>query len=183
MSADANAQDMEPVELTLDEAAENTQGPVPVPPPVPKQQPSQPTPTPSPADANGLEQSAEEQQEHEPVPVPPPDPKPKPVDTTPIQLVEADTQKTSKRKAFGSAARAGFEHKTDFQRDLNLTGQGATRCRVFHSRLSDAPLAHMESVINEWLDENEIEVKFVTQTIGTMEGKRTEENLLVVVWY
>ncbi len=168
MSADPHAQDMEPVELTLDEQAENTDGPVPVPPPAP---------------TNGQAQPAEKQQEHEPVPVPPPAPKPKPVDATPIQLVEADAQKTSKRKAFGSAARAGFEHKTDFQRDLNLTGEGATRCRLFHSRLSDAPLAHMESVINEWLDENEIEVKFVTQTIGTLEGKRTEQNLLVVVWY
>jgi len=37
--------------------------------------------------------------------------------------------------------------------------------------------------INEWLDENEVEIKFIGQVVGTMEGKTPEPNLIVTIWY
>ena len=41
----------------------------------------------------------------------------------------------------------------------------------------------MQRQINEWLDSDEIEVKQVGHLIGTMEGKRPEPNLRVMIWY
>jgi len=64
-----------------------------------------------------------------------------------------------------------------------VTGQGATRCRIFHSKIAAAPLENMEQAINEWLDSEKIEVKNVGHVIGTMEGKRPEPNVIVMVWY
>jgi hypothetical protein len=64
------------------------------------------------------------------------------------------------------------------------TGQGAVRVRSFHGRLSDEGMAFMDEKINDWLDAHpEIEVKIVTTTIGTFEGKIREPALVVNVWY
>lgn len=134
----------------------------------------------------------------EPVPVPVPsntksgEPQPqkvelpcrKEVSDQKISLVDNfDESAPTKRKAFGSAAAMADGHKQGFKRQLNNNGTGATRCRVFHSKIQENPLQHMETVINDWIDEEGVEVKHATQCIGTMEGKRSESNLLVMVWY
>ncbi len=131
----------------------------------------QPVPVPPPIPAEG------EDDEPQPVPVLAPEPEP-----DPIALVENfDEAAPTKRKAFGAGKTS--QHKEDFQRGMNLTGTGATRCRLFTSKIGLGPLTHMEEVINEWLDSESIEVKHVGHVIGTMEGKRAEDNVLVLVWY
>ena len=72
---------------------------------------------------------------------------------------------------------------TEFRRPLNVTGQGATRCRIFHSKLSAASLDSMQDQINEWIDGDEIEVKQVGHNIGILQGKINEENIFVTIWY
>jgi len=89
----------------------------------------------------------------------------------------------SSLRAFDSGSALGSTVAKKFTRPLNLTGQGATRCRVFHSKIAVASLEFMEGQINEWLDKEKIEVKAVGHVIGTMEGKRPEPNVVVVVWY
>jgi hypothetical protein len=88
-------------------------------------------------------------------------------------------------RAIGAAARGGGPNigKSAYKRTLNLTGQGATRCRVFRTRIAAAALEHMEGQINDWLDGENIEVKQVGHMIGTMEGKTPEPNVIVMVWY
>ncbi|MFP4053595.1 MAG: hypothetical protein ACLFV7_07010 [Phycisphaerae bacterium] len=86
-------------------------------------------------------------------------------------------------KAFGAAAAGGVSHKKDFKRPMNLDGRGATRCRVFHAKIADSSLLHMETTINEWADAEGVEVKHVGHLVGTMTGKKAEDNVIVVVWY
>ena len=86
-------------------------------------------------------------------------------------------------RAFGASAAGQVEHKEQFQRQLNLTGQGATRCRVFHSKVALNSLEFMENQINEWIDSDQIEIKHVGHLIGTLQGKTPEPNLIVMVWY
>jgi len=83
-------------------------------------------------------------------------------------------------KAIGAAESVVATH---FTRPLNANGAGATRFRIFHSKISIAPLENLEHSINQWIDGSKIEVKHVGHLIGTMEGKRPEPNLLVMVWY
>jgi hypothetical protein len=135
----------------------------------------QPVPVPPPGDGP------------QPVPVPPP--KPKSIeDDEPIALVDMDETVTAseakgmKKRVAGAAAR-GLTHKVDFKREMNLTGKGATRVRLFYSKIADGPLLHMESMINDWIDVEGIEVKHVGQVIGTLEGKRAEPNLIITIWY
>ena len=130
-----------------------------------------------------------------PVPVPAPpmpgEPKPSKVEFAhreklkedKISVVdEIDPSAPKKSKPFGAAA-MDDGHKKEFNRPLNNNGVGATRCRVFHSKIQENPLLHMETMINDWIDESDIEVKHIGQSIGIMEGKRSEPNLLVTVWY
>ena len=66
---------------------------------------------------------------------------------------------------------------------MNVTGAGSTRCRLFTSKVSTTSLMAMETAINEWLDRENVEIKHVTQTIGIMQDKVKEENMIVYVWY
>ena len=71
-----------------------------------------------------------------------------------------------------------------YGRKLNKTGQGATRVRIFHTKMNDGASAYMSTLINEWLDESpKIEVKFVETTVGVWEGKHAEPNLILTIWY
>ena len=119
-------------------------------------------------------------------PAPPPPPKAKAPDDEPISLAdvaeaESGVSKIKIGRTLGDAAKKAV--KTEYKRKLNLTGQGATRCRIFHSKIALAPLENMEKHINEWLDREEIEIKHVTDVVGVLEGKVAEPNLIVMVWY
>ena len=101
--------------------------------------------------------------------------------------IEADTNAAAggaSVRAFGASRGPGLNlNKSAFKRALNVTGQGATRCRMFHARMAAAALEHMESQINQWLDSENIEIKHVGQVIGVLEGKSPEPNFFVMVWY
>jgi hypothetical protein len=116
------------------------------------------------------------------VPQPPAPPKPADSDE-PISLVEETPgTATSKIRAITGAGLGPSVH--NYKRQPNATGHGAIRVRSFHGRLSEEGLDFLDSKINEWLDQHpEIEVKFVTTTIGVFEGKIREQALVVNVWY
>ncbi len=118
----------------------------------------------------------------QPVPVPVPSPVPKEDAFEAISLVdETDVDSDARMTAAGQANVSA--RKTDFKREMNITGNGATRCRVFNSRIAIAPLQSMENTINDWIDENGIEVKQISQTVATLEGKHAETNFFITVWY
>jgi len=104
----------------------------------------------------------------------------------PLTLVESEDDEDSgmsKIKIGGALGSATAHEKREYKRPLNCDGSGATRVRIFHSKIADAPLRHMESTINEWIDETEVEVKHVGHMVGTLEGKIAEPNMFVLVWY
>ncbi len=107
----------------------------------------------------------------------------KPANLEPISLIEESAAPTqSKIKAFSSATGHGVSHA--WKRQPTIAGHGAIRVRSFHGRLSDEGMEFMDNKINEWIDEHpDVEVKFVTTTIGTYEGKIREQALIVNVWY
>lgn len=116
----------------------------------------------------------------EPIKLGPAPIRPQPEEEETIGLVESDgTAKVKQARGLTEQITANVE----FNRPLNVTGQGATRCRVFHSKIAVASLEVLQHQINEWLDSEEVEVKNVSQTIGTMQGKIKEENLIVTIWY
>lgn len=81
-------------------------------------------------------------------------------------------------------ATAGSWDDSKFRRPLRPDKVGATRCRVFHCKLSEGALEFMLNQINEWLDGNDqIVVKSMNSTIGPFEGKHTEQHLMVTVFY
>lgn len=103
----------------------------------------------------------------------------------PIGLVDeepaAAIDSAKKIKAFGVA---GAVKTHDWKRKANCSGAGACRVRSFHGRLSDQGLGFMDDQINEWLDSHpEVEVKFVTSSVGQYEGKIREPALVLNLWY
>lgn len=84
----------------------------------------------------------------------------------------------------GTLGMAGGWDDTRYSRALDPRSFGACRCRTFHSKLSEAAIEFMNNQINEWIDSNQnIVVKFATSTIGPFEGKHTEPNLILTVFY
>lgn len=101
----------------------------------------------------------------------------------PITLVdEGEGHGLGQLKTFGAAGQ-GTAKKEDFKRPLNVDQTGATRCRIFRTKMSVASIEALQQTINEWIDNLEIDVKHVSQTIGTIQGKTAEENLIITVWY
>ena len=98
-------------------------------------------------------------------------------------LLAGDASRTSSVRALGAGGLGKGMKGTQFKRSLNLTGQGATRCRIFRTRVAVAPLEFMVNQINEWLDSEQIEIKHVSEVVGVMEGKTPEPNLILMVWY
>ena len=83
--------------------------------------------------------------------------------------------------AFGAEA---HRQQHQWKRQLIKTGTGACRVRSFHGKYSEQGLEYLDNAINEWLDNHpEIEVKFVTSTVMTFEGKIREPALVLNVWY
>ena len=107
-----------------------------------------------------------------------------------LDLVDLETDQASgprtQIKAFGKGARASareLRHDEALKRPLNVTGQGATRTRTFHSKLNDAALALMDQAINEWVDSSGIEIKCASSCSGIFEGKKPEPHILVTICY
>ena len=107
------------------------------------------------------------------------------IELDPIELIDeppVEAPPLSKKiKAFGVDS---DRHQHEFKRKLNQNGQGATRVRSFHGKYSEQGLEYLDNAINEWLDNHpEVEVKFVTSTVMTFEGKIREPALVLNVWY
>ena len=112
------------------------------------------------------------------------------VEEAEVQAATDDDKPEAKPKIKAFGEDSVFGHVVDhdeskYQRPLTNTGRSAVRCRTFHTKLTDAALSYMDSVINEWIDKNpQIEAKFASSTIGMFEGKqRQEPNLIVTVFY
>lgn len=81
-------------------------------------------------------------------------------------------------------ATAGAWDDSKFRRPLRPDKPGASRCRVFHCKLSEGALDFMLTQINDWLDSNDqIVVKAMNSSIGPFEGKHTEQHLIITVFY
>lgn len=112
-------------------------------------------------------------------------------DLEPISLVEESIDATAvaqgapppkKIVAFGSDV--AHHNQKQWKRPLHSTGTGATRVKSFHGKYSEQGLEYLDNAINAWLDVNvDIEVKFVTSTVMTFEGKIREPALVLNVWY
>jgi len=98
------------------------------------------------------------------------------------ELVEEDAPATPHNKiVFGPDI---VHKKHDWKRKVNCPGNGACRVKSFHGKLSDQGMEFLDDTINVWLDAHpEIEVKFVTSTVGMYEGKFKDLALILNVWY
>lgn len=102
----------------------------------------------------------------------------------PISLVEStegEASPASKIRAFGVGV---TQTARTWKRPTHANGTGAVRVRTFHGKLSEQGMDYMDTQINEWLDAHpDVEVKFVTSTVGQFEGKIREPALVLNVWY
>ncbi|MEM0913262.1 MAG: hypothetical protein AAGK09_01470 [Planctomycetota bacterium] len=74
-------------------------------------------------------------------------------------------------------------HDEHWDRTPNVTGKGAIHVKTFVTKLRLDAIEHMDEQVNNWLDAHpEYEVKFVSQSIGKLVGKNTEDALFMSVW-
>jgi hypothetical protein len=121
----------------------------------------------------------------------PPSPPPlnrMPISDEPLELVSEDDKpganaEPPKSKIHGiTAANALAQH--NYKRPTHYNKTGAVRMRTFHCRLSEQGVEYLDQIVNDWLESHpDVEVKFVTSTIGMWDGKLKEPTLILNVWY
>jgi hypothetical protein len=95
-----------------------------------------------------------------------------------------DKKPTAVRGAGPKKVSVGQAAEQHLQRALLQGSPNATRCKTFHCKLADGPIAYLCEQINEWVDSDEkIEIKFATSTIGVVEGKHVDPHLILTVFY
>jgi len=84
-----------------------------------------------------------------------------------------------------SSSLGGAHHEAALKRGLAPPTEPATRCRTFHSKLTPAALAHMDDLINQWIDsQNGVYIKNVAVTVGMFEAKlHAEPHLVLTIFY
>ncbi len=131
--------------------------------------------------------------EEAPLALPPDEPAPAKITThagepkaaveSPIGLEAGNEETESVGIVASNTMGSGARHEIKYNREPIKTGTGATRVRTFDTKLTRAALIVMDEQINAWLDETGYEVKFVSNTIGEIQGKTTEAHLIVSLWY
>lgn len=98
---------------------------------------------------------------------------------------EAKPKGPSKIRSFAAGSTlGGAHHDANLHRALTGPADPPTRCRTFHSKLTPGALAHMDDLINEWLDSDaNIFIKHVNTTVGPFEAKHVEQHLIVTIFY
>ncbi|MFA5865019.1 MAG: hypothetical protein WC975_10075 [Phycisphaerae bacterium] len=103
-----------------------------------------------------------------------------------VSLVDEGEMERSGRKIIKAMGGVSTRHldETTLQRGLQKTGSGATRVKIFHTKMNDGAIEFMVQNINEWIDHNpEVDIKIVQTTVGVWEGKHPEPHLILSVWY
>ncbi len=99
-------------------------------------------------------------------------------------LVDGESVPSGHDSVAGMAPIGSGLNEVAHKRPLNQTGQGATRVRTFHAKLSDGAIHHLDYQVNLWLEQNpEVEIKFANTTVGIWEGKHAEPTLILTVFY
>ncbi len=105
-----------------------------------------------------------------------------------ISLVSDDEMPTSASQVIRSFATgsslSGDNHDEKLTRPITSPNEPATRCRTFHAKLTQAGIANLDDLLNEWLDQQEnVYIKNVTSSIGIFEGKSKEQHMFLTVFY
>jgi hypothetical protein len=105
-----------------------------------------------------------------------------------ISLIDDDEMPTTESRVIRSFSKGstlgGKHHEDKLKRPLGGPRDAASRIRTFHSKLTDAGLANMDDMINDWLDSHpDVYIKTVTSSIGIFESKTKEPHLFICVFY
>jgi hypothetical protein len=56
--------------------------------------------------------------------------------------------------------------------------------KTFFTKLHPGAIAFLDEQITRWLSENpQVEIKLTNVTVGEVQGKKSEPNILITVWY
>jgi hypothetical protein len=59
-----------------------------------------------------------------------------------------------------------------------------TGCKTFFTKLHPGAIDFLDDQINQWLKDNpNVVIKLTNTTTGEVQGKKTEANILMTVWY
>lgn len=102
-----------------------------------------------------------------------------------IDDVEARPTGSTQIRSFATGSTLAGQHDDSrYKRPLSAHNEPATRVRTFHGKLTEAGVAHMDELINEWLDSNPtVFIKSSTSSIGVFEGKSKEPHLVLTLFY
>lgn len=94
-----------------------------------------------------------------------------------------DTPREADPPQFSIADVLGVDSQLDVP-SPGSAGTGARHVRIFHAKLSEGAIKHLEGQVNTWLESHpEVYVKCANTTVGVWEAKHAEPNLILTIFY
>lgn len=103
-----------------------------------------------------------------------------------LRLVDESEVTTAVKPSSVQAQSAFGGPRDDSSSPRALSHQrNASRCRIFHTKITEGALVYLNDQINEWCERNpDVEIKFATSTVGGFEGKQhVEQHLIMALFY
>jgi len=93
----------------------------------------------------------------------------------PVKVPETPPETPSAGKTVGEGSA---------QQQNTPVGGRITGCKTFFTKLHPGAINFLDGQITEWLKKNpSITVKSTDSTVGEVQAKKTEPNLIITVWY
>ena len=68
--------------------------------------------------------------------------------------------------------------------EKTATGERVTGVKTFFTKLHTGAIEFLDEQITKWLKDNpDISIKQTNTTVGEIQGKKTEPNIIITVWY
>ena len=110
-------------------------------------------------------------------------PAPETADSIPLAAIEPPSASTSP-EAPPASPHDTVANEVIAEEAAAGIASGARHVRTFHAKLSEAALRHLDEQVNAWLEAHPAAtVKFANTTVGIFEGKHSEPNLILTIFF
>jgi hypothetical protein len=103
---------------------------------------------------------------------------------SPLNLGGPDISQVKEKKPAASPTRKNTPAAAPAATSVNTGGEKITGVKTFFTKLHSGAIDYLDEQINDWLKNNpDLNIKMTNSVTGEVQGKKTEPNIIITIWY